>query len=65
MQTEYVLTAEEKEEMAVYTKAIAEVHSQMAPALRMIIRQQHLTGNWALSPEGTKMLRQPDATEVK
>jgi hypothetical protein len=60
MQTEYVLTSEEQAELAVYLKAIAEVQQQMAPALRMIIRQQRLEGQWGLSQDGTKMLRQPD-----
>lgn len=65
MQTEYILTPEEQAELAVYLKAIAEVQQQMAPAMRMIIRQQHLEGNWALSSDGTKMLKQPDPTEAQ
>lgn len=65
MQTEYSLTTEEQEELARYTKAIAEVQQQMAPAMRMIIRQQHLEGNWMLNSDGTKMLKQPDPTEAQ
>lgn len=60
MQTEYILTPEEQAELGVYLKAIAEVQQQMAPAMRMIIRQQHLEGNWMLNVEGNKLLRQPD-----
>jgi len=65
MQSEYSLTPEEQKEMGVYLSAISEVQKQMASALRMLVRQQHLEGNWGLSSDGTTLLRQPDATEVK
>ncbi len=57
MQDEYTLTEEEQEEIRGYTEPIRDLQKQMTVSLRMVIRQQHLVGDFILSAEGTKLIR--------
>jgi hypothetical protein len=47
---EYLLTPEELAELNVYSQPIAELERQRQAVLRLIIRQQHLEGNWDWNP---------------
>jgi hypothetical protein len=58
MPNEYILSPEEQDEVRGYLDARKEIEKQIAAALRMVFRQQHLEGNWTLNPEGTKLLKQ-------
>ncbi len=57
MTDEYTLTEEEQEEIRGYTEPMREIQKQMAVSLRMVIRQQHLVGDFILSADGTKLIR--------
>lgn len=61
-QTEYLLTDREKEYVLALQHQIdhvtAPLVSAMRGALELIVRQQALPGNWSLSEDKTKLIRQ-------
>lgn len=57
MQTEYTLTEAEQLEMQNYLAPMRTIQEQMGAALRMVVRQQNLNGDWVLNQDGTKLIR--------
>lgn len=55
---EYMLAVEEAEMLMEFGRAIQDLNQQSIGALRMICKANKLTGNWSLSPDQTKLIRQ-------
>ncbi|MBZ5620060.1 MAG: hypothetical protein LAQ69_15245 [Acidobacteriia bacterium] len=54
---EYTLSEMELEEIRAYAAPMQELNKLMGAALRMLVRQQKLQGEWHLNAEGTKLVR--------